>query len=83
MTKELEKAIIEMEQAHEAYQKKLNAAKVILQSMAEFEVDFSYFHGDGFLIFNVDTSDVAMQSCLDGVTRRQKLSEDKHKQYSI
>lgn len=47
-----------------------------VQKICSFEISITYCEGDGHLILNENTSDVAGFDCLKGKSSKNKLTED-------
>jgi hypothetical protein len=58
-------------------------ATIELNKICEFEASLTNCEGDGYLILNIETSDVAGLFLLDGKTEKNKLTSEEHKKYSF
>ena len=54
-----------------------------IKEVCDFEAGLTWCASDGHLVINVDTASVALLECLDGRTKKNKLSEDDHLTYCI
>ena len=58
-------------------------ADIEINKICDFEAGLTFCEGDGFLIINTETTDVASLGLLNGKTETNKLTEAEHKKYSI
>ncbi len=69
--------------AHSEYAKAVKRVDSILAKMCAFNAAITYVAGDDHLVMNVDTSDVAPLTCLDGKSAANKLTQEEHFDQSI
>ena len=79
----LETQINRMEKAYSKYNCELYALEGLVKVLCDFRAGVTWCAGDGHLIINDETSDVATMDCLDGITEEDKLTEDVHKDFCI
>lgn len=56
-------------------------ADIEINKICDFEAGLTYCEGDGYLIINTETSDVATLDLLNGKSETNKLTESEHKKY--
>ena len=74
----MEKELNALDSARRNYEKAMDRANARLAEVCDFEASITWIEGDGHLVLNVNTSDVANIECLKGKTKRNKLTEEQH-----
>lgn len=75
-----EKKLLKMKIELENYQEKFESD---IQKVCDFDVSITECSGDGFLLLNNETSNVASFKCLKGKTSKRKLTEEEHEKFCI
>ena len=78
--KALQKKVFE---AYDKYEIACSQYELEIRKVCDFEARLTHCAGDGHLILNEDTSDVATLNCLKGRTENNKLTEEEHLKYCI
>jgi hypothetical protein len=58
-------------------------ADIEINKICAFEAGLTFCEGDGYLIINTETTNVANLGLLNGKTETNKLTEAEHEKYSI
>jgi len=58
-------------------------ADIEINKLCDFEAGLTYCEGDGYLIINTGTTNVANLGLLNGKTEKNKLTEAEHTRYCI
>ncbi len=75
----LEKVFI----AHVKYEVAVESVNYKLKEVCDFNAVLTWCSGDGHLVLNEETSNVATLNCLDGKTSKNKLTEEEHEKFTI
>ena len=65
------------------YDSHFSTLEVKIQEVCDFKAYLTYCEGDGHLVGNEDTANIAPLECLIGKTTKNKLSEDDHEKQCI
>jgi hypothetical protein len=79
----MEKLISKLEKSYEAYEVASNALEVKVREICDFNARITFCSGDGHLVLNEVTSNVAPLSCLFGKSKSNKLTETAHERQCI
>ena len=79
----MEKEIRAVVKAKSNYDSHFSTLEVKIQEVCDFSAYLTYCEGDGHLVGNEDTANVAPLNCLIGKSKRNKLSEKDHKKQCI
>lgn len=55
----------------------------LIDEICEFDAGITNCGGDGFLVINMEHSNVALLSCLIGKSKKNKLTKEEFNKYSI
>lgn len=72
-----------VEKSFDVYQGYFSALEDKVKELCDFEAYLTYIPGDGHLVRNDNTTNVAPLHCLDGKTKTKKLTEEEHKTFCI
>jgi hypothetical protein len=83
MRKDIQKAIEELKIHHSIYEGYVGALASLAMEVCDFDADITYCAGDGHLVINLETTTVSTLNCLEGRTKRNKLSAEEHLYFAI
>jgi len=69
--------------AHSKYEFAVKNVNDKLKEVCDFNASLTWCAGDGHLVLNEETSNVASLNCLNGKTAKNKLTEQEHEKYCI
>lgn len=79
----MEKEINAVLKSHLKYEKDCEILAVKIREVCDFNARLTWCAGDGHLVLNEETANVAPLGCLTGKTTTNKLSEYDHESASI
>lgn len=83
MRKDIAKDLDKLEVLYNKYKAQFDKLDKKINEITDFEGGITYCAGDGHLVINTETSDVAFLSCLFGKSKSNKLTEETHLDYCI
>lgn len=75
----MKREIQELEKARERYEGKFHLLEKKIKEVCAFEAYLTWCAGDGHLVGNAESDSVAPLYCLEGKSKRNKLTAEEHK----
>lgn len=72
-----------MHKAYEVYELELEKVEKNVREVCDFNARITFCAGDGHLILNEENSEAATLDCLQGRSKKNKLTEEEHLLYCI
>ena len=79
----MKRLLNKVENAHFKYELACNEFEFKIRTVCDFNARLTCLAGDGHLILNEDTADVATLDCLNGRTIANKLTKEEHRKFCI
>jgi len=79
----MKREIQELEKARQRYEGKFNVLEKKIKEVCDFEAYLTWCTGDGHLVGNDETMSIAPLYCLEGKSKRNKLTAEEHKYFCI
>jgi len=80
----LELRVKHLEKAHKVYESEVGSLEKAISEKVEFDFGVDYMPGDGFVLLNVETTNLApLSSCIREIESSGSLTEDSHKSMCI
>jgi spermidine synthase len=79
----MKRLLNKVENAHNKYEIAFYEFEFKIRSVCDFNARLTCLAGDGHLILNEETADVATLDCLNGITITNKLTEEEHRKFCI
>lgn len=83
MRKDISAAFDKMETSHDRYEGFLCALESKVIEVCDFNAGVTFCAGDGHLVINADSANVATMNCLIGKSKSNKLTVDEHLRFCI
>ena len=68
---------------HTKYEVAVKNVNDKLKEVCDFNAVLTWGEGDGHLVLNEETSNVATLNCLNGKSAKNKLTEEEHEEYTL
>jgi hypothetical protein len=81
--KQLEKALQAATNAKQRYEDSLEFVDFIINDICDFDAKITHCAGDGLLVLNLNTANVATLDCLKGKHSKNLLTEEEHDRMSL
>ena len=73
----------ELNEARKKYTEVVDRISNKIAKVCDFNGGITYCQGDGHLVINIDTDEVADMKCLQGKTVKNKLTVEQHREHSL